>query len=297
MLDDSTDETCAIARACVERHRHAGLDIVYIHRDNRQGFKAGALEHGLKLAKGEFVAVFDADFVPGRRLPQAHGAVLRRRQGRHGAGALGPPEPRVLGPHPGAEHLPRRPLHHRAHRAQPLAAASSTSTAPPASGGATPSTTPAAGSTTRSPKTSTSRYRAQLKGWQFVFLPEVISPAEVPVDMNAFKSQQHRWAKGSHPDREEAAARASSRATCRWEVKREAFFHLTNNLRLPADGAAVAADAAVDGGALQARPVRHAASRPAVLHHRHRLGVLLLRGHPARAGAAPGGSGSSTCRS
>src|SRR5262245_9999741 len=64
VLDDSTDETCAIARATVERHRRAGRDITYIHRTNRQGFKAGALGNGLRTAKGEYVAVFDADFVP-----------------------------------------------------------------------------------------------------------------------------------------------------------------------------------------------------------------------------------------
>ena len=64
VLDDSTDETQAIARACVEQHRAEGLDIHYVHRTNRQGFKAGALENGLALAKGELVAVFDADFVP-----------------------------------------------------------------------------------------------------------------------------------------------------------------------------------------------------------------------------------------
>src|SRR5262249_44262804 len=64
VLDDSTDETSAIARACVERNRALGHDVVYIHRENRRGFKAGALEHGLTSAKGELVAVFDADFVP-----------------------------------------------------------------------------------------------------------------------------------------------------------------------------------------------------------------------------------------
>src|SRR5215208_412512 len=64
VLDDSTDETQGIARACVEHHRDEGLDIVYVHRANRKGFKAGALEHGLLTAKGEFVAVFDADFTP-----------------------------------------------------------------------------------------------------------------------------------------------------------------------------------------------------------------------------------------
>ena len=64
VLDDSTDETQKIARDAVERWRNLGVDIDYIHRDDRTGFKAGALAEGLKSAKGEFVAIFDADFVP-----------------------------------------------------------------------------------------------------------------------------------------------------------------------------------------------------------------------------------------
>jgi cellulose synthase/poly-beta-1,6-N-acetylglucosamine synthase-like glycosyltransferase len=64
VLDDSTDETQAICRAKVDELKQAGLDIVYIHRIDRTGFKAGALENGLKMARGEFVMVFDADFVP-----------------------------------------------------------------------------------------------------------------------------------------------------------------------------------------------------------------------------------------
>src|SRR5712692_10444532 len=64
VLDDSTDETCEVARACVERHAAQGMPIVYIHRTNREGYKAGALENGLKTSKGEFVAIFDADFPP-----------------------------------------------------------------------------------------------------------------------------------------------------------------------------------------------------------------------------------------
>src|SRR3954462_10513367 len=64
VLDDSTDEPCGIARACVERWKNKGVDIVYLHRENRYGFKARALEAGLHVAKGEYVAVFDADFVP-----------------------------------------------------------------------------------------------------------------------------------------------------------------------------------------------------------------------------------------
>jgi len=64
VLDDSTDETQQVARACVERHAAAGMPISYIHRSNRAGFKAGALENGLKTARGEFIAMFDADFIP-----------------------------------------------------------------------------------------------------------------------------------------------------------------------------------------------------------------------------------------
>ncbi len=64
VLDDSTDETSVIAQQCVKEFREKGYDINYIHRDNREGFKGGALANGLKTARGEFVAVFDADFVP-----------------------------------------------------------------------------------------------------------------------------------------------------------------------------------------------------------------------------------------
>src|SRR5216684_2489863 len=60
VLDDSTDETRDVARACVERHAAQGMPIVYIHRTNREGYKAGALENGLKTSRGEFVAIFDA---------------------------------------------------------------------------------------------------------------------------------------------------------------------------------------------------------------------------------------------
>src|ERR1700694_5424567 len=63
VLDDSTDETVAIARSVVEKYAQAGFDIRYLHRDDRTGFKAGALEYGMKTAKGDLIAIFDADFV------------------------------------------------------------------------------------------------------------------------------------------------------------------------------------------------------------------------------------------
>ncbi len=64
VLDDSTDQTQQVARDCVERHQALGIPITYLHRENREGFKAGALQEGLKPATGEFVAIFDADFIP-----------------------------------------------------------------------------------------------------------------------------------------------------------------------------------------------------------------------------------------
>src|SRR5205085_8965858 len=64
LLDDSTDETIVVARALVDRYIALGHPVTYLHRDNRAGFKAGALEEGLKTARGQFVAIFDADFVP-----------------------------------------------------------------------------------------------------------------------------------------------------------------------------------------------------------------------------------------
>src|SRR5690606_21029096 len=64
VLDDSTDETVQIAREAVDYWRHQGFDIEYIHRVNREGYKAGALANGMKTASGEFVLIFDADFIP-----------------------------------------------------------------------------------------------------------------------------------------------------------------------------------------------------------------------------------------
>src|SRR6266446_6354946 len=65
VLDDSIDETCGIAELAVRRFAALGIDIKYFHRTDRKGYKAGALEAGLEVARGEFVAIFDADFIPG----------------------------------------------------------------------------------------------------------------------------------------------------------------------------------------------------------------------------------------
>ncbi|NVJ09540.1 glycosyltransferase [Myxococcus sp. AM001] len=228
VLDDSTDETCGIARACVDRQRLKGHDIVYIHRTNRQGFKAGALENGLKLAKGQFVAVFDADFVPSpdfltRTVPFFSDDKVGMVQVRWGHlnrefSLLTQAQSIFLDGHFIIEHTARN-------RSGCFFNFNGTA------GIWRRDTISDAGGWQHDTLTEDLdlSYRAQLKGWQFVFLPEVISPAEVPVDMNAFKSQQHRWAKGSIQTAKKLLP-TILKSDLPLLVKREAFFHLTNNM-------------------------------------------------------------------
>ena len=227
VLDDSTDETCGIARACVERQRALGHNVTYIHRENRYGFKAGALEHGLKSASGEFVAVFDADFVPGpdflrRTVPFFADRKVGMVQVRWGHlnrefSVLTQAQSILLDGHFIIEHTARN-------RAGCFFNFNGTA------GIWRRETIGDAGGWQHDTLTEDLdlSYRAQLKGWQFIFLPEVISPAELPVDMNAFKSQQHRWAKGSIQTARKLLPTILA-SDLPWEVKREAFFHLTNN--------------------------------------------------------------------
>src|SRR5215510_6282014 len=228
VLDDSTDETCAIARAAVDRHRRAGQDITYIHRTNRQGFKAGALENGLLTAKGEYVAVFDADFVPGpdflrRTVPFFADSKVGMVQVRWGHlnrefSILTQAQSIFLDGHFIIEHTARN-------RSGCFFNFNGTA------GIWRRCTIDEAGGWQHDTLTEDLdlSYRAQLRGWQFIFLPEVISPAEVPVDMNAFKSQQHRWAKGSIQTAKKLLP-IILRSNLPFAVKREAFFHLTNNM-------------------------------------------------------------------
>jgi cellulose synthase/poly-beta-1,6-N-acetylglucosamine synthase-like glycosyltransferase len=228
VLDDSTDETQGIARACVDRFRAEGLDITYVHRTNREGFKAGALENGLVLARGELVAVFDADFTPepdflrrtvhfftdpGVGMVQARWGHLNRDYS-----ALTQAQAILLDGHFVIEHTARN-------RSGRFFNFNGTAgiwrrTAIEDGGGWQHDTL------TEDLDLS---YRAQLRGWRFVYLPDLVAPAEVPVEMNSFKSQQHRWAKGSI----QTALKLwplIRKADLPKEVRREAFFHLTANV-------------------------------------------------------------------
>jgi cellulose synthase/poly-beta-1,6-N-acetylglucosamine synthase-like glycosyltransferase len=227
VLDDSTDETREIASACVDRWREQGVDVVYVRRGSRHGFKAGALAHGLSLARGEFIAVFDADFVPERDFlrrtvhfftdPGVGMVQVRWEHLNREYSALTQCQGILLDGHFVIEHTARN-------RSGAFFNFNGTAgiwrrEAIVAAGGWQHDTL------TEDLDLS---YRAQLAGWRFVFLPHVTAPAEIPVEMNAFKSQQHRWAKGSIQTTLKLLPRIL-RAPLPRHVKREAFFHLTAN--------------------------------------------------------------------
>src|SRR5581483_1683616 len=196
VLDDSIDETRSIAGAAVRRWSEQGVDIKYYHRTDRTGFKAGALEAGLKVATGEYVGIFDADFIPTtdflmRLMPHFASPKVGMVQARWGHinadySLLTKIQAILLDGHFVLEHGGR----HRGGRFFNFNGTAGVwrRTAIEDAGGWQHDTL------TEDLDLS---YRAQLRGWQFVFVPQLIAPAEVPVEMNGFKSQQHRWAKGS----------------------------------------------------------------------------------------------------
>ena len=228
VLDDSTDETTHIARRCVEHWRAEGLDIAYVHRTNRKGFKAGALENGLRTASGEFVAVFDADFVPSpdflRRTvdfftdPDIGMVQVRWEHLNRQSSALTQVQSILLDGHFVIEHTARN-RSGRFFNFNGTAGIWRRETIADAGGWQHDTLT----------EDLDLSYRAQLEGWKFVFLPEVTAPAEIPAEMSAFKAQQHRWAKGSIQTAMKLLPRIF-RADLPRDVKKEAFFHLTANV-------------------------------------------------------------------
>ncbi|MFW6061957.1 MAG: cellulose synthase family protein [Planctomycetota bacterium] len=195
VLDDSTDGTPEIARQAVEQARQKGFDIEYIHRDNREGYKSGALQNGLKTAKGEFITIFDADFVPEpdflhrsmHYFTDPNICVVQTRWDHlnRNDSLLTRSQAIFLDGHFAIEHVARN----RSRRFMAFNGTAGTwrRTAIEDAGGWQHDTL------TEDLDLS---IRAQMKGWKFVFLPELTSPAELPPDMNAFKAQQFRWTKG-----------------------------------------------------------------------------------------------------
>jgi len=231
VLDDSTDETRAVAEQAVRRNAAAGIDITYLHRTDRTGYKAGALAAAMKLAKGEFIAIFDADFIPTtdflrRTVPFFSDPKVAMVQARWGHinedySLLTKVQAILLDAHFVLEHGARN-------RSGCFFNFNGTAgiwrrDAIVDAGGWQHDTL------TEDLDLS---YRAQLRGWQFIFLPELIAPAEVPVEMNAFKSQQHRWAKGSIQTCRKLLPRILQ-SNLPLGIKAEAFFHLSANFNYP----------------------------------------------------------------
>src|ERR1700681_1378190 len=227
VLDDSTDETQSIAELAVRRFAAQGLDIKYYHRGDRIGFKAGALEAGLKVARGEFIAIFDADFIPTANfltalMPHFADATVGMVQARWGHinqdySLLTKIESILLDGHFVLEHGARN-RSGRFFNFNGTAGVWRRAAIADAGGWQHDTLT----------EDLDLSYRAQLKGWRFVFVSDLIAPAEVPVEMNAFKSQQHRWAKGSIQTCRKLLPQIL-RAKVPLSVKAEAFFHLTAN--------------------------------------------------------------------
>ncbi len=228
VLDDSTDDTTDIASAAVEHFRARGIDIHLIHRTNRSGYKAGALQAGLEIARGEFVAVFDADFVPQsdflrKTIDHFTDPKIGMVQARWGYinrdySMLTRAQAVLLDGHFVLEHTARN-RSGRFFNFNGTAGIWRKSTIADAGGWEHHTLT----------EDLDLSYRAQLKGWKFVFLRDLVVPSEIPVEMNAFKAQQHRWAKGSMQTALKLLPRVL-RSDLSFSVKLEAFRHLTSNI-------------------------------------------------------------------
>ena len=231
VLDDSTDDTHPFTEALVREYQAAGLPIEYLHRNNRAGFKAGALQEGMKTATGELIAIFDADFIPPRDFlartvhhftDPGVGVVQTRWSylNRH-YNLLTEVEAMLLDGHFVIEHGARfgSGLFFNFNGTAGVLRAKMIEDA----GGWQHDTLT---------EDSDLSYRAQLKGWRFVYVPSVDCPSELPVDTYGFQVQQSRWAKGLTQVAIKLLPRIL-RSKEPWRVKLEAFCHLTPNISYP----------------------------------------------------------------
>jgi cellulose synthase/poly-beta-1,6-N-acetylglucosamine synthase-like glycosyltransferase len=227
VLDDSTDETRQIAASCASRLAKRGFDVELIHRADRTGFKAGALELGLKSARGDFVCILDADFVPQPQLLKSTVhfftnpkiGMIQTRWGHinRGYSLLTRVQAMFLDGHLLLEQVARS-RSGRFFNFNGTAGLWRKSCILESGGWQHDTLT----------EDLDLSYRAQLGGWQFVFLNDVVTPAELPVDMNGFKSQQHRWTKGSIQTCKKLLPRIW-RSALPLPIKFEATAHLTSN--------------------------------------------------------------------
>ena len=232
LLDDSSDETSNIVASRVEHFIKQGIDIKHIRRSSRDGYKAGALKEGLKTAKGEFIAIFDADFVPKpdfllKTLPyffHGHKIGLVQTRWEHlnsDYSFLTRIQAMALDGHFVIEQNVRNKAGFFINfngtggiwRKECIYDAGNWE----------------ADTLTEDLDLS---YRAQLRGWKFKFLNDVTSPAELPSEINALKSQQFRWTKGAIETARKILPRVW-KSDLPFEKKMHATFHLSNNIVFP----------------------------------------------------------------
>ena len=232
VLDDSTDETRAMVRQHVERLREAGLDVAYVHRVDRTGYKAGALDNGLKVAKGDLVAIFDADFLP---QPDFLRSVVPHFMADPKVGMV-----QARWGHMNRDHsmLTRTQAlmldgHHLVEN-RARSAAGWLFNFSGTGGMWRREAIASAGGWQHDTLTEDLdlSYRAQLAGWRFVYRENVVTPAELPEDISAFRAQQFRWAKGTVQTARKLVGRIFN-ADLTVMQRIEALFHMTPHFAYP----------------------------------------------------------------
>jgi cellulose synthase/poly-beta-1,6-N-acetylglucosamine synthase-like glycosyltransferase len=231
LLDDSTDETRIVSSRLVSEYARAGHAITYHHRDHREGFKAGALAEGMKSATGEFIAIFDADFAPPPTIlremihyftdPKV--AVVQGRWTwiNRSYSNLAQVEAILLDGHFVIEHGGRN-FSGRFFNFNGTAGMWRRAAIEDAGGWQHDTLT----------EDTDLSYRAQIRGWKFVYDPTIVCPSELPVEMNSFKTQQSRWAKGLIQVAKKILPLVW-RSDQPLSIKLEATFHLTANVAYP----------------------------------------------------------------
>ena len=227
VLDDSTDETSLLAETGVRQLREQGFKAEFIHRTDRTGYKAGALENGLVSCAGEFILILDADFVPPPDLlrntiqfftdPKIGMVQSRWGHINRDYSLLTRIQAMFLDGHLVLEQTARS-RSGRFFNFNGTAGLWRRSCIAEAGGWQHDTLT----------EDLDLSYRAQLAGWKFVFLRDLITPAELPVDMNGFRSQQHRWTKGSIQTCKKILGTVW-RSPLPLLIKLEATMHLTSN--------------------------------------------------------------------
>ncbi len=231
ILDDSTDDTFEILNKLVHKKREEGFNIVLLHRDNRKGFKAGALSNGLKTATGEFIAIFDADFIPRKNF-------LKETLSYFTSDKIGMVQSRW-------EHLNKDYSLITKVQAYALNAHFVIEQHIRNNAGFFINFNGTGGVIRKKciddsggwqADTITEdldlSYRAQLKGWKFIYLKDFTTPAELPIGMNPLKAQQFRWTKGAIETARKLLLKVW-KSKINFKIKIQSTYHLTNNFVFP----------------------------------------------------------------